>query len=361
MKLLRSASLCWQRILLLLFCLLLSGCHSRQGPPAGPHIEFIKIPPNAQGGRERVDTVSGRVTGARPGQQIVVYARSGPWWVQPWPEQSLIPIQADSTWSTTTHLGFEYAALLVEPGYHPPATMDVAPTQGGSVVAVEIVKGVGPPQLAPTKPLRFSGYDWKVRTIRADRSGMNHPYDPANVFTDASGSLHLRITKEAEGWTCGEIHLARSLGYGTYVWTVSDTSRLEPAAVFSVYTWDDFGDEYYREMDIEIGRWGDPANKNNAQYGIQPFYAPGNLTEFTEPAGTLTHSFRWESGRASFSTVRGATMRAEAPAVYEHVFTSGVPTAGDAAVVMNLCLVPSDKSPLQKDAEVVVDKFQYLP
>ena len=82
------------------------GCHSRQ-ESGRPKIEFTKIPPAAQGGRERVDTISGRVTGARPGQKIVIYARSGPWWVQPWPDQALIPIQADSTWSISTHLGFE--------------------------------------------------------------------------------------------------------------------------------------------------------------------------------------------------------------------------------------------------------------
>jgi hypothetical protein len=26
------------------------------------------------------------------------------------------------------------------------------------------------------------------------------------------------------------------------------------------------------EMDVEVSRWGDAANKNNAQYVIQPFY-----------------------------------------------------------------------------------------
>ena len=83
--------------------------------------------PAAQGGRERVDEIAGRVSGARPGQQIVVYARSGPWWVQPWPDKPFIPIKADGTWSTPTHLGFEYAALLVDPGYHPPPTIDTAP------------------------------------------------------------------------------------------------------------------------------------------------------------------------------------------------------------------------------------------
>jgi hypothetical protein len=189
---------------------------------------------------------------------------------------------------------------------------------------------------------------------------MNNPYDPDNVFTDAGGALHLRIGRKNGVWNCSELHTMRSLGYGTYVMTMRDISKLEPVTVFSMHTWDDFGDEHYREMDVEIGRWGDPENKNNAQYGIQPFYVPGNLAEFSEPAGTLTHSLRWESGRASFKTVRGSSMNAAAPVVYEHVFTSGVPTAGDANIVIDLCLVPSH-TPLQKEAEVVVDKFEYLP
>ncbi len=50
-----------------------------------PSITFTKIPPAAQGSRERVDTISGRVRNARPKQPIVIYAHSGPWWVQPWP------------------------------------------------------------------------------------------------------------------------------------------------------------------------------------------------------------------------------------------------------------------------------------
>ncbi len=50
-----------------------------------PSITFTKIPPTAQGGRERVATISRRVRNARPKQQIVIYAHSGQWWVQPWP------------------------------------------------------------------------------------------------------------------------------------------------------------------------------------------------------------------------------------------------------------------------------------
>src|SRR5262249_43760280 len=112
----KAATLATRSSLALIFsCIFLGGCYSQKGKQI-PSIEFTKIPPAAQGGRERVDTIAGRVKGYRPGEQIVIYAHSGPWWVQPWPDQALIPIQADSTWSTSTHLGFEYAALLVEPG-----------------------------------------------------------------------------------------------------------------------------------------------------------------------------------------------------------------------------------------------------
>jgi hypothetical protein len=114
-------------------------------------------------------------------------------------------------------------------------------------------------------------------------------------------------------------------------------------------------------MDVEISRWGDAADKYNAQYGVQPFYVPGNVAQFAEPAGTLTHLLRWESGRASFSTVRGSSLRTGAPVVSQHTFTSGVPTPGQEMVEIMLYVVASDTSPLQKDTEVVVEKFEYLP
>jgi hypothetical protein len=350
-----------QLVLLLVFCFALNGCKSRQAD-AEPSIEFSKIPPARQGGREHVDTIAGRVKNARSGQQIVIYAHSGPWWVQPWPDRPFIPIRADSTWSTETHLGFEYAALLVDKDYHPLPTMDLPPTQGGSVVLVNIVKGTGTPQLAPTKPLKFSGYDWEVRTIASDKGGTNNLYDPDNAWTDASGALHLRIRKKGDKWSCAELFLSRSLGYGTYLVTVRDTSHLEPAAVFSMFTFEDWGGEqHYREMDLEVSRFGDATSKNNAQYVIQPFYVPGNLFAFAAPSGTLTHSLRWESGRATFKTFRGRSASAGAPVVSEHAFTSGVPSAGQAKARLILYVVASDKNPLQKANEVVVEKFEYLP
>jgi hypothetical protein len=334
------------------------GC--RREKPVEPSIEFSKIPPAAQGGREKVDTIAGRVRNARPGQQIVIYAHSGQWWIQPWPEHPFIPIKADATWSTETHLGFEYAALLVEPDYHPLPTIDVAPTQGGSIALVTIVKGSGTPQLAPTGSLKFSGYDWAVRTIESDKGGLSNLYDPENAWTDTSEALHMQITKKLGKWSCAEIFLNRSLGYGTYLLTVRNTAQLEPAAIFSMFIFDEWASEqHFREMDVEVGGRDEAANKNNAQYALQPLYIPGNLFAFAAPSGALTFVLRWESGHASFKTVRGRATGGQL--VSEHEFTSGVPTPGKAVPRLIFYVVASDKNPMQKPSEVVVEKFEYLP
>jgi hypothetical protein len=340
---------------------ILVACRSEKSQET-PSITFIKIPPAAQGGRERVDSISGRVSGARPGQRIVVYAKSGPWWVQPWPEQPFVEIKPDSTWDTQTHLGYEYAALLVNVDYHPSPTIDVAPTIGGSVVALRIVNGVGSLPDLQIVPLRFSGYDWKVRTASAARGGLNNLYDADNAWTDKSGALHLRISNKPAGWTCAQVVLARSLGYGTYNFVVRDTAGLDPAVVLSLHTYDgSAGDQHFREWDIEIGRWGRTAGRDNAQFGIQPFYVPGNLARFTQPPGTLTYSMLWEPGRAEFKAFRGRSIQSSARPFYEHTFTAGVPSPGQELLEVMFYIVASKNSPIQKTTEVIIDKFEYLP
>jgi signal transduction histidine kinase len=121
-------------------CIVLGGCGA--GPEnTGPAIEFISVPPAAEGGTSKLDIIQGRAHGAKPGQQIVLYARSGAWYVQPFVDQPFTIIQHDSTWKSSTHLGTQYAALLVEPNYLPPPRMDSLPNQGDEVSAVAVVNG----------------------------------------------------------------------------------------------------------------------------------------------------------------------------------------------------------------------------
>jgi hypothetical protein len=346
------------RLLLFMFCIFLSGC--RLGPGnSGPAIEFTRVPPATNDGSDKLDIIEGRVMGVRPGQQIVLYTKNGTWWVQPLVNEEFTGIRPDSTWTNTTHVGTEYAALLVEPGYRPSATMSVLPTPGGGVAAVAIANR-GNAGFFVSKSIFFSGYEWRVRDAPSDRGGKNI-FDPSNAWTDSDGALHLRIAEMAGKWTCAEVTLTRSFGYGTYSFVVRDTSQLEPAAVFSMFTWDYAGtDQNHREMDMEVSRWGDPTSKN-ARFVVQPYYVPANAIRFPVPRGVLTYSFRWEPGRVSFRTVRGSEVDSKTHPVAGHVFTSGVPSPGIESVRMNLYVLHGAKDPLQKGAEVVIERFEYLP
>jgi len=341
---------------LLCFCFLV-GCRSQHA--SGPAIEFTRVPPAVEGGPDKMDIIEGRVAGADPKLQLVLYARSGKWWIQPLVEEPFTNIRPDSTWTNSTHLGAEYAALLVPSGFRPATSLDEIPARGGSVVAVATVKGSEPTSQI-SKTLQFSGYEWRIRNAPSDRGGLNN-YDANNAWTDPSGALHLRIAKFSGEWSCAEVSLTRSLGYGTYSFVVRDTSHLEPAAVFGIFTWDYAGaDQNHREMDIEISQWGDRSIKN-AQYVLQPFYVPENTSRFSVPSGRLTYSFRWEPGSVSFKTVRGSNPNGNVLPVAERAFTSGVPAHAAESVRMNLYVFRSSKEALKDENEVVVEKFEYLP
>jgi len=343
-------------------CFAAAGC-DRQPASVQPSIEFTQIPPTGEGGPRRVEPIAGRVTGGRTDRKIVLYARSGPWWIQPQSDKTMTDIKADGSWENETHLGTEYAALLVEPGYRPPLKIDQLPAVDGAVVAVKSVAGTPPDPASVEAPkfLQFSGYQWKIRTAASDRSGAILEFDPANAWTDEKGFLHLKISSRGEQWMCAEVSLTRSLGYGTYRFTVRDTSQLDPAAVLSFDTWDDLeAGQNHREMDFEITRWGDPSNKN-LQYVIQPYNIGANVARFTIPPGVLTHTLRWEAGRAEFKTFRGAGDDEKAAPVAGHAFTSGVPTAGGERILINFYVFRYAKIPMQNENEVVIEKFEFLP
>jgi hypothetical protein len=338
-------------------CVFVVGCQGKPAVP--PSIEFSIVPPASDGGPDMLEPIAGRVTGARPGQRIVLFSKGGIWWVQPFTGQPFTTIAGDSTWKSKIHLGTEYAALLVEPGYKPADTVASLPAPGGGVIAVATVKGSGTYTPVVRRTLAFSGYDWEIRQTPSDRGGPNS-YDARNAWTDAGGALHLTLSQRNDRWTSAEVRLTRSLGYGTYVFVVRDTSHLDPAAVLGMLTWDDFAvDQNHRELDVEIGRWGDSANKD-AQYVVQPHYVAANVFRFLTQAGRLTHSFRWEPGRAAFKTVRGGSVEGKA-IVAMREFTSGVPVPGAEVVCMNLLYFRSSPAPPARDVEVVIEKFQYLP
>jgi hypothetical protein len=355
----------------LLVYLVLTGCHSSP-KISTPTVAFSKIPTAYQESPYKIDITErdyktdmteGRATGVPPGQRIALYANTdGRWGLCPQSGQPFTNIGNDGRWKASVHLGIQYAALLVDPTYDPPEQTESLPIVGNGVVALAVVNGEGPgPVLPPPKILNFSGYEWKTSTGPIFHAGSRNFFDPANVWTDQRGALHLRISGSPGKWAGAELKLMRSLGYGTYRFQVRDVPHLEPSALLTLITWDGVGTESTRrELDIELGRWGDPDN-TNVNYVVQPYYVPANIVAFRAPPGLCTHSFRWEPGKVTFSTLAGSDNTDGGRVINGHVFTSGVPSPGGQSVRIALYVFHQGKIPLTKENEVIIDKFEYLP
>lgn len=90
-----------------------------------------------------MDDIAGVVKGVKPAEaRVVIYAHAGDrWWIQPFEDAPLTAITPKLDWRSRIHLGFEYAALLVHPGYSPPNQPVQLPQAGGCVWAVDTAKG----------------------------------------------------------------------------------------------------------------------------------------------------------------------------------------------------------------------------
>lgn len=333
--------------------LLVEGCRTAATTPQ-PNIRFTRIPKGDSSGSDKNDIIEGTVTGAREGQQIVLYAKNGSWWLQPLLEAPFTKISSSNKWLNATHLGSDYAALLVDRDYRPDRNIKTLPAAGGPVAAVSATKGAS---ASPAPTLQFSDYEWRVRTAASNRGGRNNPYSAANAFVDDGGALHLCIKKKGDRFECAEVALARSLGYGTYTFAVRDVSKLPRDLMLQLFTWDySGGSPNHREMDVVILR-RQAAPMATARFVVQPYQVSTNTCEFNLPPGAYAHSFRWEAEKIEFATSSASGHRRT---VAQHNFTLGVPTPGLESVRMALYL-PNSASQHPTEAEVVIDRFEYAP
>ena len=186
----------------LLVYFVLTGCHSSSRNSA-PTVAFSKVPAAYQESPYKTDIserdyktdiLEGRATGARPGQRIVLYAKTdGRWGVCRQSGQPFTNIESDGQWKASIHLGLQYAALLVDPSYNPPEQTESLPIVGNGVVALAVVNGEGAAPVLPSpKILNFSGYEWTTSTGPIFHSGSRNVFDPANVWAPRTG-LRLRL------------------------------------------------------------------------------------------------------------------------------------------------------------------------
>jgi hypothetical protein len=109
-------------------------------PPQGLSVAITTVPTKGQG-PETEENIGGQVVGlTRPETyKIVLYARTDRWYVQPYTSQPLTDVDKTGRWENSSHLGSEYAALLVKPTYSPPNAPEQLPPTGGDILAISRV------------------------------------------------------------------------------------------------------------------------------------------------------------------------------------------------------------------------------
>jgi hypothetical protein len=226
------------------------------------------------------------------------------------------------------------------------------------------------------RPINFSGYWWSV--LHADYpigAGPNfYTDDPNEVWVDRYGPLHLNILQKDSNWYCSEVIGNENLGYGTYVYTVKvRLEPLDPNIILGLFVYDvPDADDNPREIDVEITRWWDANEPNNAQYVVQPDL-PGHKHRFyINEHKTTTHEISWEPDKVSFRTYYGDyPLRDPCDMIHTWCYKGhDIPAEGCENPRINFYLLAPKGAPPGtpggpptdgNEAEIIIKNFLYVP
>jgi hypothetical protein len=324
------------------------------------------------------DLLAGKVLSANPATHAVavyIYVPGYGWVTKPTCSKPLTTIQPDGSWRANIVSGgsdasaTRVAAFLVNTNFNQDCVLGLA-NLPISLYAQALAKTVVTRATPGVRRLSFSGYDWWVKNGSTPVGpGPNYFSDNAsNVWIDAQGWLHLRITHRSNQWQCAEIVSARSFGPGNYRFELATAAGLlDPKVTLGLFTWSDDPAFTYREIDVECSRWGDATDSNNAQFGVQPYDVAGHLARYRVPPGLTnsTHCFVWETDQIRFQAFAGPYSSSQ-PATNQlaaWLFNnkSAVPQSGDENVRLNLWLQGGQPPTDGSEVEVVVKSFEFVP
>ncbi len=241
--------------------------------------------------------------------------------------------------------------------------------------------------------IRFSGFEWNYKTS-------NQPVGPGpnyfaatedNIWLDAEGMLHMKITNKNNQWQCPELISTAELGYGTYIWTVAgDLTTMNEKAVLGLFTWNSysFQTQGNSEVDIEFSRWDNPNDSTLLTYSNQPvwFSVTGPYQERsikpTMQVSTLqettTHAFRWTPEKIEWRSYKGdqypgteliaswdfdldnpARRKYEGSGISDEII---IPEPEDSTNArMNLWLLNGQAPADNSETEVIIKSFNFIP
>ena len=313
-----------------------------------PEIDFIDLNP----GDSRIYGIANNIDASQV--KVVLWALTNIWYVQPYIATPWTTICDDGSWDNSTHGWNTMVAVLVnKDAYTPGSVRYTHPGFEQGVLAFAQY-----PPIRPDLPIEFSGYTWGIKQS-ADRFDPGPNYWSAsvdNIWVAADG-LHLKIHHDGAHWTCPEVYLLESHGYGTYTFELAKrVDNLDQRSVFGCFTYESLS----RELDIEFSHA--LASPNNAQFVVQPYNHSGNIYRYDmPPIQYSTHRIEWQPGHVHFSSWRGLSTSADSLITDWHYTGSDIPPANVERWRFNLWLFGGQPPASGVGDEVVIKSFDYQP
>jgi hypothetical protein len=195
-----------------------------------------------------------------------------------------------------------------------------------------------------TQSFPFAGMMWE-RKMGCGGPGPNC-WAPGNAAVDSDG-VHLKLTRASGHWYSAEIRTTQPVSAGSYsVRLIGRPDLLDANVVLGVFLYDDAagdrGDPCPAELDMESGRFGDPAAANGhfVTYGTGLCGAT-DVVDFPYSLGGTytTHQIDWGPGTVAFRLMHGHRCAPDSPEylIAERRFDSSmIPADGGMRLHLNL-------------------------
>ncbi|MBZ0310169.1 MAG: DUF11 domain-containing protein [Anaerolineae bacterium] len=212
-----------------------------------------------------------------------------------------------------------------------------------------------------TRVVYFANQSWYVKAGTNMGPANNNWSDSSeSVWVDAQGRLHLKIRKIGDTWWCAEVFTMMTYGYGTYQFFVdSDLNAVDQNIVLGLFLYQD--DQ--NELDVEVSRWGVPADPN-AQFVIQPYYVANHRERFfLNNSGPTVHEMVWKPDSVLFTSFQGSSP-VGSPVIHtwEHAHTDIPQQERDLRLHFNLWLLNPPQMPANEQAfEVILSTMKFAP
>jgi hypothetical protein len=328
-----------------------------------PDIEFTHIPFYSS---DTATYLSGKVHNAviqNYGIAVYISVQGAGWWTKPSFANPITTINSDSTFSCNIVTGgydryaTEICAFLIPTGILP------TPVSGNGCLSDSLYMRSFKCAYRTGKPISFSGYNWWMKTCTGGPGPNNFSDSPDNVWTDALGRLHPKITFRSGLWYCPEVVSVNTFGYGRYVFQIDTiVGNLDKNVVLGLFTWDDSCAYTHRELDFEFSRWGNQADTLNAQFVVQPYNTLNHIYRWRIPENidSSTHVFLWKQDTAQYISTSGFQLFPPFTNVLKKwsTYTNIHPT-GNEKVRMNLWLFNGAAPSNGQEVEVIIRKFQF--